>query len=255
MAVEGIVTRYPKAIWAPWKYDSPEGATYFKGTNKPVATVLHIMAGYAHTAVEWAAAGHYGASWHYTVSRAGEVFQHLDHSDGGYQAGIASPPAPKPTWPLWRGANGGNINNYTIGIEHEGFPGEPFTDVQATASRDLCRWLADTLGFPFARDHFPPHADIDLVNRPNDFNTPALREEHYQFLFAEEGLSVEDKARLDRLERIFAGWGFHDDDGNPLKGEAAVAYIDEHERSAYEGIRLLQIDVGKHIADKAAHNG
>lgn len=246
-----MTLRYPSAKWVPWKLDSPQGPTYYHNGCTPAAVVLHVMAGYATTAVQWAAAGHYGASWTYTVARDGTVFQHLDHNDGGYHAGIPAS-NPKPRWSLWRG-HSVNVNSYTIGIEHEGFPGEPMTQAQAESSRKLCRWLADTLGFPFDRDHFPPHADIDLINRPSDFNTPELREQFYQFLFEEDEMSVEDKARLDRLERIFAGWGFHDDDGNPLTGEAALTYIDEHQRSAYEGIRLLQIDMGKHSADKAAH--
>lgn len=192
--------RYPSATWAPWKYLSPSGEpTYFKGSNRPVAAVLHIMAGWAHTGVDWAAAGHYGASWHYTVARDGSVFQHLDHEDGGYQAGIASPPAPTPTWPLWRGPNGGNINNYSIGIEHEGFPGEPFTANQALASVMLCKWLSRQLDFPYDRDHFPPHADIDLVNRANDFNLPAMREEHYAYMFQSE---VENLTRDETIALI-----------------------------------------------------
>lgn len=59
----------------------------------------------------------------------------------------------------------------------------------------------------------------------------------------EEGLSVEDKARLDRLERIVAGYGMDDDDGKRLTGEEAVAYIDEHERSLYLGLANTQSDV------------
>lgn len=186
-----MIEYYPSAIQAPWKYRDPTGQTnYFAGINQPEAVVLHIQAGYAHTGIEWAAAGHYGASWHYTVSYAGEVFQHLKHSDGGFHAGIQSPPAPKPRWSLYKGPSR-NINSYTIGIEHEGFPGDPMPTAQANASRELCRWLAENLGFPYDREHFPPHADIDLVNRSNDFNLPALREAHYKFMFEEEEMTPE----------------------------------------------------------------
>lgn len=206
------MTIYPKAEWVPWKYDSPEGPTYFSGVNVPIAVVLHVMQGYASTARGWANAGHYGASWHFTVSRDGSVMQHLDFKDGGYHAGIASPPAPTPTWQLWR-TNGQNVNSYTIGIEHEGFSGTPFTPEQAEASRELCRWLSDTIGFPFDRDHFPPHADIDLINRADDFNSPALRADHYAFLLEDnmtpaEVQTIVDaavapiKSQLDRLNEV-----------------------------------------------------
>lgn len=186
---------YPKAEWVPWKYDSTDGPTYFKGVNIPSAVVLHVMQGYASTARAWANAGHYGASWHFTIAQNGTVLQHLDFKDGGYHAGIASPPAPTPTWALWR-KNGQNVNTYTIGIEHEGFSGTPFTPEQAEASRDLCRWLSTEIGFPFDRDHFPPHADIDLINRSDDFNSPALRADHYAFLFEEDDMA---DPRVDEL--------------------------------------------------------
>lgn len=132
---------------------------------------------------QWALTGHYGASWHFSVGRDGKVMQHLDFADGGYQAGIPAT-APKPTWPLWRG-HGQNVNTYTIGIEHEGFSGDGFTEAQRQASKKLCQWLAMELDIPYARVHFPPHADIDVVNRVNDFGPPAYREEHYRFMFEE----------------------------------------------------------------------
>lgn len=234
--------RYPKAIWAPWKLRGPSGPpNYFQGINQPEAAVLHIMAGYAHTAVEWAAAGHYGASWHYTVARSGDVWQHLEHSDGGYHAGIQSPPAPRPTWSLYKGPSR-NINTYTIGIEHEGFPGVAMTDEQSFASRELCRWLAETLGFPYDREHFPPHADIDLINRPNDFNEPWLREAHYEFMFREDEMTPEEKEDLKNLVAVMGG-------SAKLKENAARG------NDFILGYSLEQEKLGKHMADKAAHRG
>ena len=178
------MNRYPGAEWVPWRYTSPQGQTYWAGVCKPSAVVLHIMAGYATTARQWAGEAHYGASWHFTVAQDGTVMQHLELDDAGYQAGIPST-APTPTWRLWRGHDQ-NVNWYTLGIEHEGFPGTPFTAQQSAASRDLCRWLANELGIAFDREHFPAHAEIDVVNRVNDFNTPELREAHYAYLFQQE---------------------------------------------------------------------
>ena len=196
---------YPLAEWVPWRYLSDAGQpTYFKGTNQPEAAVLHIMQGYMSTARQWALTGHYGASWHFSVGRDGHIMQHLDFEDGGYHAGIASPPAPTPTWALWKGS-GVNVNNYTIGIEHEGFSGDGFTEAQRVASRDLCRWLADTIGFAYDRDHFPPHADIDLVNRPNDFGPPTYREAHYLYMFQEDGMTPEERAKLDAVYAALTG--------------------------------------------------
>ncbi len=196
--------RYPLARWVPWKYTSPTGQpTYFMGQNRPNAVVLHIMQGYASTAERWALSGYYGASWHFTVDRDGNIFQHLELTDGGYHAGIPNT-APNPTWELWRG-HGQNVNTYTVGVEHEGFSGTALSPAQAEASRSLCRWLAEVLGFPYERKHFPAHADIDLVNRPNDWNPPALREEHYQYMFGEDDMTPQEKQDLANLVAIMGG--------------------------------------------------
>lgn len=231
--------RYPLAIWKPWGYQSPQGPTYFKGGCTPSAVVLHVMAGYATTAVQWAAEGHYGASWHYTVARDGTVYQHLEHTDGGYQAGIPAS-NPKPRWSLWRGYNV-NVNSYTLGIEHEGFPGSHMTAAQADASRRLCKWIAEYEGFPYDREHFPPHADIDLINRPSDFNEPALREQHYKFLFEEvDDMTDQEREDLKNLVAVMGG-------SAKLKENAARG------NDFILGYSLEQEKLAKHMADKAAH--
>lgn len=86
--------RYPNAEWVPWQRP---GVAFWASGNQPVAVVLHIMAGYAHTARDWAAAGHDTASWHFTVARDGSVMQHLELTAGGFQAGIPAT-NPNPTW-------------------------------------------------------------------------------------------------------------------------------------------------------------
>lgn len=195
------MSRYPKAIWAPWRYIGASGTpAYYKGMNRPEAVIVHVMQGWVPTVLDWASSGYPHASWHFSVGRNGQVYQHLDFEDGGYQAGITDEwaAAYPPTWRLWRG-RGRNVNTYSLGIEHEGFAGEPFTEAQARASRDLCRWLASELGIPLDEDHFPPHAAIDVINRVNDFNTPALRRQFYQYLFEEEGEVT--KAELAELHK------------------------------------------------------
>lgn len=231
------MAKYPDAEWVPWKYNSASGPTYFSGSNDPAAVVLHIMQGYARTARQWALEGHYGASWHFTVGRDGHVMQHLEFADGGYQAGIPAGSS-TPTWRYWRGPSV-NVNNYTLGIEHEGFSGEPFSPEQAEASKNLCYWLAGQLGIPVNEDYFPPHAAIDVVNRADDFNIPALRAEHYAYLMEEEDeMTPELEARLARIEDGLAqlrtqSWGENapprqnDDPSTPANETAAyVQYAD-----------------------------
>ena len=84
----------------PWANPSPAGAaTYYVGQNHPAAVVIHRMQGHLGTAIEWARAGHFGASWRWTVGLDGRILQHMAATDGGYHAGIPST-APRPTWPL-----------------------------------------------------------------------------------------------------------------------------------------------------------
>ena len=242
------MTHYPGAELVMWEYrDAAGNPTYFKGMNRPEAVVLHISQGHASTARAWAAQGHYGASWHYFVCLDGKVLQQLEHEDGGYHAGIASPPAPTPTWALWRGSTQ-NINTYTIGIEQEGFSGDGFPEAQRLASRDLCRWLASELGFPYDRDHFPPHADIDLVNRPNDFGPPEYREEHYRFMFEEESLTPEDVAAISAgqfLELLAQAIGAKE---STFSDTVMVDLI----RSRLTGVSSTNRKIDDHIANHAA---
>ena len=246
--------RYPLAEWIPWRPTSTDGRpTFYAGQNEPAAVVLHVMQGYQTTSRRWANAGHFGVSWHYSVARDGSIMQHLDHGDGGYHAGITAAKAAShpPTWPLWRGPSR-NVNTYTIGIEHEGFAGEQFPLAQALASRKLCRWLARTLRIPMDEAHFPPHAAIDLRDRPNDFNTPALRRSYYDFLFEEDQpMDTERLAdierRMARVERIAGGHGI-DIDGERLRGEAALESLDRRWISLALSLDRLNTALLRHVA-------
>ena len=245
------MSRYPAAQWAPWRYLAADGEpAFYRGENHPTAVVLHVMQGHMSTVLDWARTGYRFASWHYTVGLDGKVYQHLEHSDGGYQAGITDTQAAahRPTWAMWRGP-GVNVNRHTIGVEHEGFAGQPFTAAQSAASRDLCRWLAADLGTPLDRDHFPPHAVIDTVNRVNDFNTPALREAHYAYLFEEDEVTRAEfdalAARVAHLEQVVglitqAPEKFLAPDGAPWN------YLLRD--------KWLSMAIDKHIADEGAHS-
>lgn len=187
-----VFPRYPEAEWVPWRYTNSVGQVTFYANvmskeNPPRGAVLHIAEGYTSTARQWAINGHYGASWTFWVGRDGHVLQHLDMEHGGYHAGItdAQAAASPPTWARWRG-RGINVNSYTVGIEHEGFANDRgFTPAQAESSIRLCRWLAGLFGWEWGdRSRFPPHADIDLINRVNDFGYPDVREAHYARMFA-----------------------------------------------------------------------
>lgn len=195
LARELPVIKKPPMLTRLWKYGVPP--PYYANQNNPAAVVLHIAAGWRSTAEQWAANAHFGASWHYFVCLDGTILYQLQHEHGGYHAGISQfrqdgRMNPPPTWTLWRGWNA-NVNNYTLGIEHEGFG--PFTPQQAEASRWLCKWLAQELSIPYERDWFPSHAEIALIDRPNDYGIRLDREAHYRFMFEEEEDQLKDSER------------------------------------------------------------
>ena len=221
----------PNIEWVPWKLDSQSGPTFYVGLNKPTAVVLHRQQGWISTARRWAAEGHYGASWHYTVGLDGTVLQHLAHTHGGYHAGIPDM-APDPTWPLWRG-HGQSVNTYTIGVECEGFAAEDWPPAQLDALRWLCRKLSVDLGIPYNREHFPAHAEIDVVNRVNDFDSPGRREAVYAYLFEEE-----EEMADPRLDAVVAALG----------GMAEIEAWNARGNSLLAGYALEQEKLGTHLA-------
>ena len=190
----------------PWLYNGGHGATYYKGVNTPEAIVIHKMQGWATTAIGWAVSGAFGKSWHFSIRLDGVIYQHLTYADGGYHAGITDNQGRTnpPTWPLWKGI-GRNVNTYTIGIELEGFSGNAIPTKQREALKWLLHKICDETGIRYDRDHLPPHADIDVVNRVNDFDYPEGREDLYLYLLTEDEMTPDEKARMERLERIVGG--------------------------------------------------
>ena len=193
----------------PWTTPSSDGKpTYYQGDNVPIAIVLHKMQGWVTTAIGWAVSGAFGKSWHFSIRLDGVIYQHLSYTDGGYHAGITDSQARNnpPTWTLWKGT-GINVNTYTIGIELEGFSGNAIPPQQREALKWLLHKICTDLNIRYDRDHLPPHADIDTVNRVNDFDYPAGREELYIYLLEDE-MTPEQEAMLKEVyKRTGAGAG------------------------------------------------
>ncbi|GAB6172400.1 hypothetical protein JCM15765_18780 [Paradesulfitobacterium aromaticivorans] len=100
------------------------------------------------------------ASAHYLVTKAVQIYQLVKDEDTAWHAGIVN----KPNWSLYDGTN---PNKYTIGIKHEGQPGDVFTEVQYQAILWLHKELIRKWGIPIDSDHIIGHYRIDSVNRPN----------------------------------------------------------------------------------------
>ncbi len=197
--------RYPAAMWVPWRYQGSDGGvTYYKGVNKPEANFQHISQGYIGTALSWAASGYRYASWTYSIDPDGKVYQHLDHEDGGFQAGIGKyrydsegnvyAYNPYPTWPLfkgWQEEGAPNVNCYSLGTEHMGFAANGgYTEPQEEASLKLNQWLSREYGWPMVEAHFPPHAAVALIDRANDFGYPEVRAAYYAKLTGGAGMAT-----------------------------------------------------------------
>src|SRR5262249_30479551 len=71
-----------------------------------------------------------------------------------------------PTWPDL--IPGINPNAYTVSIEHEGQPEDPWTQPMVDANNRLMQWLATQANLSYLAHHtLAGHNEIDPVDRPN----------------------------------------------------------------------------------------
>lgn len=93
-------------------------------------------------------------SAHYSVSQKGECDQFVDETDTAWANGRVD----KPTW---AGIKPGiNPNLYTISIEHEGRPGDPWSDEMQARSSMLIAEMHVRWGIPLDHDHVIGHYRI-----------------------------------------------------------------------------------------------
>ncbi len=132
--------------------------------KKPIAIVNHITSGNHPGCLSWMRNPQAGASAHYLVTRAGEIFQMVKDEDASWHAGVVD----RPNWPLYDGTN---PNRRTIGIEHEGYKTNGgdgnLTEAQYRATLWLHKQLVAKWGISVDRDYIIGHYRIDSVNRPN----------------------------------------------------------------------------------------
>lgn len=121
--------RYPPAIW----YPTNKHGYANDDTLRKEGIVAHSMEGSLAAAFGELDKPSRQASWHFSVAKSGDVFQHIDTDNISYASG--SYDANKRFW----------------SIEHEGFAGEPLTAAQTEASADLMRWLLSLAGLPALR--------------------------------------------------------------------------------------------------------
>ena len=121
---------------------------------KPEAIVIHIMQGQLSDTDSWFATTKSQVSAHYGIGLLGEVHQYVQEGDSAWHAGRVN----SATWALIR--PGINPNFYTIGIEHEGQSGAPWTEDMSRASSSLIADIANRWGIPLDRLHVIGHHEI-----------------------------------------------------------------------------------------------
>ncbi|MCR4441712.1 MAG: N-acetylmuramoyl-L-alanine amidase [Peptococcaceae bacterium] len=149
-----------KWIGSPF-FGSPRGT---KGRNghKVIAVVDHIMDGTLQGTDAWfnnEKSG--GASAHFGVGKNGEIHQYVSLGDVAWHAGNVD----EPSWALLKPDI--NPNWYTIGIEHEGHPGDVMPEPQFQATLALHKWLVEIFNLEVNRDTIIGHYRIDSVSRAN----------------------------------------------------------------------------------------
>lgn len=147
---------------------------------KPELIVLHSLDGNLADAEARFSRNGTNLSAHYAVGVRGEVHQYVAETDTAFHAGYAVNPAAT----LVKGRPRINPNFYSIGIEHEGKPGEPWSREQCAATAALIRDITSRWAIPLDRDHVVAHSEIrSSANCPGSgvdigalLNMPAQRD-------------------------------------------------------------------------------
>jgi hypothetical protein len=120
----------------------------------PEAIVIHIIDGSLQSA-----GVHFNdpasiVSAHYAVGKDGSIHQFVEESDTAFHAGVVV----NPSWQLLKPRV--NPNFYTIGIEHEGRPDDPWSEVQYETSATLVAEVAARWDIPLTGDRVIRHHQI-----------------------------------------------------------------------------------------------
>lgn len=141
-------------------YGLPRGEKGRRG-HKVIAIVDHIMAGTLTGTDSWFNNRVSGASAHFGVGKKGQIHQYVSLDNAAWHAGHVR----KPSWNLL--IPDANPNYYTIGIEHEGQPGDIMTEEQFQATLSLHKWLIKEYGLAVTNDTIIGHYRIDSVQKAN----------------------------------------------------------------------------------------
>lgn len=128
---------------------------------RPEVVVIHIMDGTLAGTDSWFANPASQVSAHFGIGKNGEAHQYVKEEDTAWHAGRID----APSWKLIKPSSV-NPNLYTIGIEHEGKPGDAWTDAMKQSSAELIREICTRWQIPIDRDHIIGHYQI-FSKKPN----------------------------------------------------------------------------------------
>lgn len=127
----------------------------------PEIIVIHVGDGSMEGAYSWFNNPSSQASSHYMTARNGEIWKFVDVANIAWHAGgVANPTSPMINPHI-------NPNFYSVGIEHEGFSGQTWTNEMYEATAELIAYLCQNLSIPLDRRHVIGHYEINSVGRPN----------------------------------------------------------------------------------------
>jgi N-acetylmuramoyl-L-alanine amidase len=143
-----------------WKGAAAANFQAGRGGKAPDVIVIHIMAGTELGTDAWFQNPAAQVSAHYGIAKTGAIHQYVQENDTAYHAGLHGADFAKASAQVVKDRPGVNPNQYSIGIEHEGQPGDVWPEAMVEASRALIKKCAATWGIPLDRYHIVGHHEI-----------------------------------------------------------------------------------------------
>ena len=136
--------------------------TVGRGGNSPIGICLHIMEGTMAGSHNWFNNPQSRASYHYGVSRNGEIWQFVKEENAAWSQGRVNQPTAK----MVLDRPGINPNRYLISIGHEGFSTDIWTGNMKQASALLIQDVCRRNNISINRANIIGHYEIS-IGRPN----------------------------------------------------------------------------------------
>lgn len=139
-------------------------------THRPEAIVWHITEGTEASALSWLTNPNSSASANYVIGRDGTIYELVPPDQSAWANGrVQNPNTSNPLITRWL-AEGVNLNQRTISIEHAGYSsqnkGGSLTDKQIASTCLLTAWLCQQYHLTPDRTHILGHCEIDSIDRP-----------------------------------------------------------------------------------------